>query len=104
MSGQDRHELRDGRVVVYLRDASPYYQIRLKIHGVSGYITRSTKCRSLPEALVVASETYDDRRYKAQHGLDVKPHTFESVWKRWYEAHRNVLSIHRIRYLQGTAE
>ncbi len=104
MSGQDRHELRDGRVVVYLRDASPYYQMRLKIHGVTGYITRSTKCRSLSEALVVASETYDDLRYKAQHGLDVKPHTFESVWKRWYEAHRNVLSIHRIRYLEGTSE
>ncbi len=104
MALDDAHTLREGRVVVYKRDNSPYYQMRLKVHGVQGYLIKSTKCRSLEEALVFASETYDDMRYKAQHGLEVKPYTFGNLWQRWLTSHKDIISVHRLRYIKGTAE
>jgi integrase len=102
MQEQDRHSLRDGRIIIYKRAGSPLYQMRLNLHGMRGYFRRSTKSSSLPEALRTADETYDDLRYKIKHGLEIKLHTFESIWVKWQAVHRNYLSIHRMRYISGT--
>ena len=42
MSYDNRHELRDGRVVIYTRNGKPTYHARIRIDGHSGYIIRST--------------------------------------------------------------
>ena len=69
MPKQDRHSLRDGRIIIYKRAGSPLYQMRLNLHGVQGYIRRSTKTSSLAEALRTADETYDDLRYGLSESL-----------------------------------
>lgn len=99
----DEHSLRDGRILIYKRGDSPYYQMRLKIHGRKGAVVRSTKSKSLPEACITASETYDDLRFKVQNDIEIEPHTFNSIWKRWHDAHKKLISKHRLKYITGTA-
>ncbi|MBG05026.1 MAG: hypothetical protein CMM59_13235 [Rhodospirillaceae bacterium] len=69
MSYENRHILRDGRIVLYTRNNRPTYHVRLKLDGHKGYIVKSTKRKSLAEATVVAEDLYDDLRYKIRHGL-----------------------------------
>jgi integrase len=103
MSYENRHVLRDGRIVLYTRNGRPTYHARLNLDGVDGYITKSTKRSSLAEAVRAAEDMYDDLRYKVRHGLEVRPHTFASLWKRWDKANVHLLSKHRYRYISGTA-
>ena len=79
MSYENKHAVRDGRVVLYTRNSKPTFHARIKIDGIAGYIVKSTKRQSVPEAMRVAEELYEDLRYKARHGLEVKAHTFTSV-------------------------
>jgi hypothetical protein len=104
MSYENKHVFRDGAITLYTRNGKPIYHCRLKLDGHRGYIVKSTKKTELVEAARVANDLYDDLRYKVRHGLEVKPHTFESMWKRWLTSNRNLLSHHRIRYFEGTAD
>lgn len=103
MSYENKHVLRDGAITLYTRNGRPTYHCRLKLDGHKDYIVKSTKRTALIEAARVAEDLYDDLRYKVRHGLEVQPHTFETMWKRWLGNNRNLLSEHRIRYIEGTA-
>ena len=103
MSYESTHVLRDGRITLYTRNGRPTYHVRLKVEGHKGYVVKSTKRRSLAEAVRVAEDLYDDLRYKVRQGLEIKPHTFQTLLKRWEEANRNILSEHRMRFFRGTA-
>jgi integrase len=103
MSYENKHVFRDGAITLYTRNGQPTYHCRLKIDGHKGYVVKSTKKTELVEAARIANDLYDDLRYKVRHGLEVKPHNFESMWKRWLKSNRNLLSDHRIRYFEGTA-
>ena len=103
MTYRNKHVLRDGRITLYTRNENPTFHAPLKIEGVKDYIVRSTKRRTLAEAVRVAEDLYDDLRYKARHGLEVRPYSFEKLWQKWLEANRIRLSDHRIRYFEGTA-
>lgn len=102
MGYENRHTLRDGRVVLYTRNGRPTYHARLSVEGIPGYVCKSTKRTNLVEAMKVAEEWYDDLRYKVRHGLEVGTHTFATLWNRWHEAHEHSLSPHRLRYIEGT--
>ena len=102
MAYSEKHELRDGRVLIYRKDNSPFYQVRLSIIDRPGYIVRSTKRKRLPEAYDYAEKLYDDLSHKARNGIEIFPHTFETLWKRWYAFHAKLLSVHRLRYITGT--
>jgi integrase len=104
MSYENKHVLRDGRITLYTRNDRSTFHVRLKIEGHKGYIVKSTKRRTLAEAVRVAEDHYDDLRYKVRQGLEIKPHTFNSMWRRWKEANQNLISFYRMRYLTGTAE
>ncbi|MBL4749570.1 MAG: tyrosine-type recombinase/integrase [Amylibacter sp.] len=104
MSYENKHTLRDGRIFLYTRNERPTYHVRLKIEGNKNYIVKSTKRRTLAEAVRVAEDLYDDLRYKVRHGLEIKPHSFNSLWLRWKAANQNLLSTHRMKYFSGTAE
>ena len=104
MSYENKHILRDGRIVLYTRNNRPTYHARLKIEGNKGYIVKSTKRRTLAEAVRVSEDIYDDLRYKVRHGLEIKPHSFSSLWMRWKNANQNLLSIHRMKFFIGTTE
>lgn len=102
MGYENRHVLREGRIVLYTRNGRPTFHARLSVDGIDGYIVKSTKKTSLDEAKRVAEELYDDFRYKMRHGLEIGTHTFSSLWQRWQQAHRHSLSVHRLKYIEGT--
>lgn len=103
MSYENKHVLRDGRITLYTRNDRATYHVRLKVEGHKGYIVKSTRRRTLAEAVRVAEDLYDDLRYKVRQGLEIRAHTFQSMWKRWEEANQNILSDHRMRFIRGTA-
>ena len=102
MAYSEKHELRDGRVLIYKKENSPFYQVRLSIIDRPGYIVRSTKRKQLAEAYSYAEKLYDDLSHKARNGIEIFPHTFETIWKRWNAYHREMISEHRLRYITGT--
>jgi integrase len=100
----ERHVLRDGRITLYTRNGNPTFHARLKVEGAKNYIVKSSKRTSLAEAERWAEDLYEDLRYKARHGLEVRRHSFEALWKRWLRANEHALSPHRMRYIRGTSE
>ena len=52
MSYENKHLLRDGRIVLYTRNNRPTFHVRLKIEGNKGYIIKSTKRNTLAEAVI----------------------------------------------------
>lgn len=103
MAYQNKHVLRDGRIVLYTRNGGGVYHVRLSVEGISDYVVKSTKQRSLDRAREVAENLYDDLRYKVRHGEEIGVHSFRTIWDRWLKAHQDTLSFHRRRYITGTA-
>jgi integrase len=94
------HRLRDGDIVLYNRPGrkKATWQVRLKIPGVVGYVTKSLKTADLNTAVSAAEDLYYELRVEQKQGLDVKVAgnlKFKELWKRFYAAHEASLSIHR---------
>ena len=102
MSYDNKHVFRDGKITLYTRNGQPTFHTRLKVEGHKGYIVRSTHRTELADAARFADDLYDDLRYKVRQGLEIRPHTFETMWKRWLTANQNLLSVHRMKYIEGT--
>ena len=100
---QDAHRVRDGKILVYKREGSPAYQTRLNVPGVSGYVFRTTKENDLSAAIQKAEDMFDDLRFKVRNNLDVGTYTFATLYKKWWEATASTLSVHRQRFIKGTA-
>ncbi|SDF29610.1 tyrosine-type recombinase/integrase [Bosea robiniae] len=103
MAYENKHVFRDGRIVLYTRNGGGVYHARLSVEGVSDYVVKSTKHRSLDRAREFAEDLYDDLRYKVRHGEEIGTHSFRTIWDRWLKAHQDTLSFHRKRYITGTA-
>lgn len=103
MAYENKHVLRDGRIVLYTRNSSGLYHVRLSVDGIEGYVTKSTKQRQLDRAREFAENLYDDLRYKVRHGEETGVHSFRTIWERWLRANQATLSVHRKRYIIGTA-
>ena len=103
MSYENKHIYRDGRITLYTRNGSPTYHARIKVDGVKGYIVKSTKRKTVEEAFGVAEALYDDMRFRVRSGMEIKPYTFGSMWKKWFEANRHTLSDYRKKYFEGTS-
>ena len=103
MSNENKHFLKDGAVVLYTRNGSSTYHVRIKVPRVNGYIVKSTGCRDLHEAIQFATNLYEDLRYKERHNLEVRAHTFQSVYLKWLSEYKNQLSVHRRKFVEGTA-
>ena len=70
--------LRDGEVVVYLRDDSPYYQCRYRLADGTWHRT-STRKASIEFAITVACELYDEARFRQRLGLAHKTHSVAQI-------------------------
>jgi integrase len=100
---KDAHRVRDGKVLVYLREGSPAYQARMSVPGVKGYIFRTTKQKELSAAIQKAEDLFDEVRFRVKNNLDVGTYTFSTLYKKWWDATVSTLSIHRQRFIKGTA-
>ncbi|TAL00085.1 MAG: hypothetical protein EPO08_14740 [Rhodospirillaceae bacterium] len=99
---ENAHRLRDGAVLVYTRPGrmKTAYQVRLKIPGITGYVIKSLKTAELNAALSEAEDLFHELRAAQKQGLDVRVAgnlRFKDFWKRFYDAHKTGLSIHRQR-------
>lgn len=103
MTYENKVVLRDGCIVLYTRNGGGIYHARLSVDGISHYVVKSTKQRSLDRAREVAENLYDDLRYKVRHGEEIGVKSFRTIWDRWLKAHQDTLSFHRRRYITGTA-
>ena len=70
--------LRDGEVVVYLRDDSPYYQCRYKLADGSWH-RASTRKACIEFAVTVACELYDEARFRQRLGLAHRTHSIAQI-------------------------
>lgn len=107
MAYENQHKLRDGAVLVYTRSSSARgrFQARVRVPGTDKYVVKALKTASLSEALKKAEDLYDDLRFAHRQGLDItEPEMrFRALCQRFYNAHKNQLSIHRQRLHQGNA-
>ncbi len=72
--------LRDGEVVVYRRNDSPLWHCRFKLQNNQWHRV-STKRASLEAAVVVATNLYDEARYRQRLGLAHQAHDFAHIAK-----------------------
>lgn len=103
MGYENKHVVRDGRIVLYTRNGGAIFHARLSVEGLADYVTKSTKERNLDRAREFAENLYDDLRYKVRHGEETGVHSFRTIWERWLKAHQATLSFYRKRYITGTA-
>ncbi len=74
--------MRDGRVLLYQRadQKKRAWWVRIRVPGLTGYITRSTKTQNHAEAVLFAENLYDDLKYKSQQNLPIKSSRFKKVF------------------------
>ncbi len=99
---ENAYRLRDGAILLYTRPGSKKvaYQARLKIPGVHGYVIKALKTADLNAAISQVEDLYYELRAAQKQGLDVRVAgnlRFKELWKRFYEAHKLGLSVHRQR-------
>lgn len=71
---KDLESFHDGEVVIYRRNAGkkPTYQARIKTPQGTGYIVRSLKTQHRDEAYRKAIDLFDELKYRAKAGEDLK--------------------------------
>ncbi len=67
---QDVVKLRDGRLVVFTRDRSPYFQCRIKFPRTP-YVYKSLSTRDRVEALRLAEDFFAESKFKHENGLNI---------------------------------
>ena len=81
--------LYEGAVMLYQRQSPaglihPVWQMRLKLRGRTGYITRSCKTKNYEEACAVAEDEFLELKQKVRHGIPLKDWSFNQHWRDWY--------------------
>ena len=97
---ENQYRLREGAILLYTRPGAKKlaYQARLKVPGVTGYVTRALKTRDLNAAVTEAEDLFYALRAEQKLGLDVRLSgnlKFKDFWKRFYGVHETGLSVHR---------
>ncbi len=83
---QNSSTLKDGAVVVYLREdvAKPVWQCRIKFAD-QPYIRRSLKTQNQADAIRKAEKLHDDLRYKHERGLPLRSYRFDQALDRYFD-------------------
>tara|TARA_B100000315_G_C14369700_1_gene492386 strand:- start:34 stop:339 length:306 start_codon:yes stop_codon:yes gene_type:complete len=78
---QNRHELRGGRVVVYLRDdvRDGIWQCRVRLPGLKKYVRKSTNTKDLADAKRFADDLYAISLHKQKNDIPIFSKTFNEV-------------------------
>lgn len=66
-----RHQFHDGKLVVFKRLGSPYWQARIYIAGARKYLNRSLKVTDLTEAVRAAEKIFRRTEFQIDEGLPV---------------------------------
>lgn len=75
---QQQIVLRQGKLLVFTRSASPYFQCRIKLDG-KAYVYKSLKTMDEAEARQLADDLYAEAKFKHQNGMTIKRRKFKNV-------------------------
>lgn len=87
---ENKNLLFDGECLLYRRQTksgrvNPAWQMRLKVNGIRGYVTRSCKTSDYAKAVVAAKKELDSLHRKVASGLPLKDWTFAKHWHDWFQ-------------------
>lgn len=77
-SPQQKIILRQGKLVVFTRAASPFFQCRIKLPE-KPYVYKSLQTTDEAEARQMAEDLYAETKFKAESGMSIKRRTFKNV-------------------------
>ena len=80
----ETYSYREGRIFLYKRPNSKYFQCRLNIENIKGYVIKSCKTSNIGKALKFAEDTYDNLRFKKLNNLPLKTKTFRQIFNEWF--------------------
>ena len=66
------------------------YYARFNIPDYHGYVIRSLKTTDYKEALILVETLYRNMLHKASLGLAVREVTWEQLYERWYDYHKDI--------------
>ncbi|MDC3347869.1 tyrosine-type recombinase/integrase [Paracoccaceae bacterium] len=103
MSTYDNHTwVIPEKVMIYQRNGSPKFQMRLKLPDRAGYVVRSTKQTVEEKAADVARHEYATLVYKVENNLDIQEYDFARLYKTWWDREKTSKSESRSKYIEGT--
>ena len=84
------HALFEGGVLLYRRQSSsgevhPVWQMRLRVAGRIGYVTKSCKTKNYDDARSLAKRQLFTLQHKVENGIPIKDWTFKDQWRDWYD-------------------
>jgi len=88
--------------MIYQREGSPKWQMRLKLPDRAGYSVKSTKETNEEKAADVARHEYSQIVYKVENNLDIEKYDFLKLYKTWWEREKTSKSEARIKFIEGT--
>ena len=91
----DLIKLRDGKLVVFTRDRSPYFQCRIKFPR-KPYVYKSLSTTDQDEAVRLAEDFFAETKFKHVNGLNNKPRSFKNVAEEYLEHLREMVGGGRI--------
>ncbi len=92
------------KVMIYQRNNSGKWQMRLKIPDRVGYVIRSTKETNEAKAEDVARTEYSSLVYKVEQNLDIEKYDFKRLYETWWKREKENKSIGRIKFIEGTTQ
>ncbi len=98
----ETYSYREGRIFLYKRPNSKYFQCRLNIENIKGYVIKSCKTSNIGKALKFAEDTYDNLRFKKLNNLPLKTKTFRQIFNEWFA--RANKSEYRQEFYNGRAK
>ena len=81
---QESIKLREGKLVVFTRDRSPFFQCRIKLPRMP-YVYKSLETRDKEAAVRLAEDIFAEARFKHENGLSIKPRSFKNVAREYLE-------------------
>lgn len=94
--------LRDGKLVLLTRNDKKTIYCRYRVKGKRDYDYRTCDTDELVIARSVATDIYDDVRYREKHKLPVNNLPFKQLFELWYDTKKTYLSLSRQRFIEGT--
>src|SRR5210317_976730 len=103
LSSYDNHIwVIQNKVMIYQREGSPKWQMRLKLPDRAGYSVKSTKETDEEKAADVARHEYSQIVYKVENNLEIEKYDFLKLYKTWWEREKTSKSEGRIKFIEGT--
>lgn len=101
---EEYHDLRgNGDIVVYKRrqHKSPRWNVRIRVPGQSGYVTKSCKTRDFEAAKRFSEDLYYELEGRSRRGESIRSHPFSKVAREWERQYPQLMNGRSQQYIDG---